>query len=313
MKHLGANVYNTGDEWPAGGIQIVAHDPINAVTGWNLVGAYENTVSTSGLTTTPPGLIDGPVYVYSGGYQVAADLMPGYGYWIKLLGDGQINIPGTLEKGSGKVVEYFKEDWGKIVLTDAAGLSYILYSVKGQVDLNKYEMPPVPPMGMFDIRFGSGRRAEDINSSIKTIEMSGITYPLTVRVENIDIRLQDETGKRINVNIKSGEDLVINDATINKLMLTSELIPEDYALEQNYPNPFNPSTFIEFSLPENSDNVNLTIYNTLGEQVAKLVNTALVAGKYQYKWNAGDVATGIYIYELRTDKFVLVKKMLLLK
>jgi hypothetical protein len=51
----------------------------------------------------------------------------------------------------------------------------------------------------------------------------------------------------------------------------------------------------------------------LGEKVSELVNTALVAGKYSYQWNAKNVATGMYIYELRTDKFVSVKKMMLMK
>jgi hypothetical protein len=143
--------------------------------------------------------------------------------------------------------------------------------------------------------------------------MSGVVYPLTVSVNGMDIRLMDETGKTVNVNLKSGEDVVISDATIQKLMVTGELIPAVYALEQNYPNPFNPSTVIEFSLPEDVGNVKLSIYNALGEKVAELVNTALTAGKYQYQWNAKNVATGMYIYELRTDKFVSVKKMLLLK
>ena len=97
-----------------------------------------------------------------------------------------------------------------------------MYSVKGEVDLDFYEMPPVPPTGMFDIRYSSGRIAEDLNSAIKTIEMSGVTYPLTVRVEGMDIRLQDETGAQLNVNLKSGEDIVISDATIQKLMVSGE-------------------------------------------------------------------------------------------
>jgi flagellar hook assembly protein FlgD len=136
---------------------------------------------------------------------------------------------------------------------------------------------------------------------------------LTVRVEEMDIRLQDVSGKQINLNLKSGEDVIISDATIQKLMVSGELIPDKYALEQNYPNPFNPSTVIEFSLPENVGNVRLSIYNALGEKVAELVNTALVAGKYSYQWNAQNVATGMYIYELRTDKFVVMRKMLLIK
>ncbi len=51
----------------------------------------------------------------------------------------------------------------------------------------------------------------------------------------------------------------------------------------------------------------------LGEKVAELVNTALTAGKYSYQWNAQNVATGMYIYELRTENFVSIKKMLLVK
>ena len=213
----------------------------------------------------------------------------------------------------GKPVEYFAEDWGKITLTDAAGISYTLYAVKEQVDLSQYDLPPAPPAGMFDIRYESGRIAEDINSSMKAIDMSGVTYPLTVRVEGMDIRIMDESGKMLNTNLKSGEDVVISESTIQKLMVSGELLPTVYSLEQNYPNPFNPSTVIEFSLPEDVANVKLSIYNALGEKVAELVNTSLQAGRYQYQWNAGSVATGMYIYELRTDKFVEVKKMLLVK
>ena len=195
--------------------------------------------------------------------------MPWDSYWVKTTAAGNITIPNVLAKGN-EVVELFKEDWGRIILTDAAGLSYTLYSVNGEVDLSQYEMPPLPPAGIFDIRFNSGRIAEDINSSIQTIDMVGITYPLTVRVEGMDIRLQDATGKALNQNLKSGEDVVIGDATIQKLMVSGKMIPSVYALEQNYPNPFNPSTMIEFSLPEDVGNVKLSIYNALGEKVAEL-------------------------------------------
>jgi len=326
MKHTGPRTYNTGpnppgDEWPASGILIVPHDPVSVFTGWNLIGAYEELATVAGLTTTPPGLIvAGSIYQYNSttpptGYTNPANLVPHRGYWVKINSPGGvINIPGALAKGSGELItERFKEDWGRIIITDAAGRSYTLYAVKGAVDLNLYELPPAPPAGMFDMRFSSGRVAEEINSSIQTIEMSGIEHPVTVRVENMDIRLTDESGKALNEFIKSGEEVVIRDAAISKLKVTGELKPVSYALEQNYPNPFNPSTVIEFSLPEDVNNVKLTIYNALGERMAELVNGNLTAGKYQYQWNAGSVATGMYIYELRTDEFVSVKKMVLMK
>ena len=78
------------------------------------------------------------------------------------------------------------------------------------------------------------------------------------------------------------------------------------------PLPMNPSTKIEFGLPETAD-VRFTIYNALGQKVTELVNTRLDAGRYSYEWNAGSNASGIYIYELRTNKFVSVKKMILIK
>jgi hypothetical protein len=311
MKHVGARTYNTGDEWPEGGIQVVEHGALIAEAGWNLIGGYEISIATSGITTNPPGLLTGSVYKYANGYFITNTLEPGLGYWIKLTGSGQIILPEEFAKG--EVVEYFPEDWGRIILTDATGINYTLYAVKGETDLNQYELPPAPPAGMFDIRFSSGRIAEDINNSVKTIDISGITYPLTVRVENMGLKLRDETGKTLNVNLKSGEDVVIRDATVMKLIVSGEIIPVEYSLEQNYPNPFNPNTLIEFSLPEDAANVKLSIYNALGEKVEELVNTSLTAGKYSYQWNASNVATGMYIYELRTEKFNAIKKMILLK
>jgi hypothetical protein len=306
MKHTGANTYNYS------GIQIVAHDPIVAATGWNLIGGYELNVLTANITTSPAGLQTGSVFQYGSGYTVATSLVPGYGYWIKLTAPGSINIPTSLAKGLAKN-EVNTSDWGKIIITDKSGKSYTLYTVKGEVNLNDFELPPAPPTGMFDVRFGSGRYAEELSAVNQSIELNSLEYPVTVRVENADIRLQDGTGNGLNERLKSGEQVIISNSAINKLVVSGDVIPTTYSLDQNYPNPFNPSTKIEFSLPEDVNNVTLTIYNALGQRVAELVNSKMESGKYSYVWNAGDVATGLYIYELRTDKFVSVKKMVVLK
>jgi hypothetical protein len=310
LKNNGTETYS----YPA--IGVVTHDPINATTGWNMFGGFENSVDPAALTTTPAGQIIYPVYKFipGSGYAAATSIDAGYGYWVKVASDCQINVPNALAKGNNKVAtDYLKDDWGRITVTDATGSSYTLYAVKGQVDLNKYELPPLPPAGVFDVRYSDGRIAEDINSDFQTIDMSGVKYPVKVKVDNMDIRLQDVTGNEINVNVKSGEEVSIGNSAINKLMVSGQLIPDKYALEQNYPNPFNPSTKIKFSLPENVKNVRITIYNMLGQKVSVLVNGAMQAGSYEYQWNAQNFASGMYIYELRTDKFVSIKKMMLLK
>jgi len=312
MKQSGANTYSTGDEWPTEGINIVPHDPISAATGWNLIGGYEYDAAVSGITTTPPGLLDSPVYGYSGGYQIVNFLIPGYGYWVKLSDSGLINIPESGAKRNIKTENYIQDGWGKIIISDASGKSFTLYATDGNENLNKYELPPIPPAGIFDVRFGSGRFAEDLNSEMKTINMSGLEYPIVVYVEDLDIKLQDETGKILKSSLKSGEDIIISHS-IGKLFVSSEVTPDKYSLEQNYPNPFNPSTKIEFSIAGDISNVKLTIYNSLGQRVAELINSKLDSGRYSYVWNASDMAAGLYIYELRTDKFVSVKKMILMK
>ena len=90
------------------------------------------------------------------------------------------------------------------------------------------------------------------------------------------------------------------------------LAPQDYVLEQNYPNPFNPSTTIKFGVPEKS-NVVLTIYNSLGAEVATLVNEVREAGSYEIHFNANNFSSGIYYYRIASGNFTEIKKMILLK
>lgn len=90
------------------------------------------------------------------------------------------------------------------------------------------------------------------------------------------------------------------------------VVPGDFKLSQNYPNPFNPVTTINFELP-NTANVNLTVYNMLGQKVATLVSGHKAAGSYSVKWNAENLSSGMYLYRLEFDNKVLSRKMLLLK
>lgn len=90
-------------------------------------------------------------------------------------------------------------------------------------------------------------------------------------------------------------------------------IPKSFSLNQNYPNPFNPSTTIRFDLPKSSF-VKLMVYNSLGSEVASLINENLNAGTYEYKWNGPQkLSSGIYYYRLVTNTFSDTKKMILIK
>lgn len=75
-------------------------------------------------------------------------------------------------------------------------------------------------------------------------------------------------------------------------------MPLRYALKQNYPNPFNPSTNISINLPERSE-VNISIFNSLGELISVIENSSLNAGSYNYMFNAKNFPSGVYIINMK--------------
>jgi hypothetical protein len=97
-----------------------------------------------------------------------------------------------------------------------------------------------------------------------------------------------------------------------KVEVAEEGIPTDYYLSQNYPNPFNPVTTIKFGLPEDTQ-VELSVYNILGQKVATLVNEYKRAGHYVVNFDGSNYASGTYFYVLRAGNKVLKNKMLLIK
>jgi len=88
--------------------------------------------------------------------------------------------------------------------------------------------------------------------------------------------------------------------------------PYTYKLEQNYPNPFNPRTKINYQLSMFGD-VELSVYNILGQKIVTLIAEKQAAGSYQVEWNASTYPTGIYYYILRSGSYTAFRKMALLK
>jgi uncharacterized lipoprotein YddW (UPF0748 family) len=96
------------------------------------------------------------------------------------------------------------------------------------------------------------------------------------------------------------------------VMSKERFIPETFQLLQNYPNPFNPSTTIYYSVPS-AGHVTINIYNILGEKVATLLDQIKPAGKYEVKFDASNLPSGIYICRLSWNERYTSIKMLLLK
>jgi len=110
----------------------------------------------------------------------------------------------------------------------------------------------------------------------------------------------------------AGEASVVSGSMSTNIGDDSVGIPIEYALSQNYPNPFNPTTSIRFALPE-SGQVQLDIYNMLGQRVMTVVNGPMSLGYHTVTFDASSLSSGLFLYRLQAGNVVLSKKMTLLK
>ena len=104
----------------------------------------------------------------------------------------------------------------------------------------------------------------------------------------------------------------VKDNPLTGVEQTASNVPSSFELMQNYPNPFNPSTRISYSLAKPSK-VLLRVYDILGQQVQTLVNREQAAGNYTVTFDAQNLASGVYFYQIQADNFVATKKLMLLK
>ncbi len=106
----------------------------------------------------------------------------------------------------------------------------------------------------------------------------------------------------------------INGVTYGTVDVEEEpnIIPSEYILYQNYPNPFNPSTTISFSIP-NYSRVVVKVFDILGREIQEIVNDYFYPGKHSVKFNANNLTSGVYLYQIVTNKTTRTLKMILQK
>ena len=114
------------------------------------------------------------------------------------------------------------------------------------------------------------------------------------------------------VGTKDGQIFLSRSSSVTDIGDNDNASPTEYKLAQNYPNPFNPSTTIEFVVPT-AGIYTLKVYNTLGQEVAKLVENELASGLHKVTFDASKLSSGMYIYKLSGNNVNVSKKMILMK
>ncbi|MGE5457757.1 MAG: CHRD domain-containing protein [Methanococcaceae archaeon] len=266
--------------WKTSGDQALTPELLKALITGKL---YVNVHSPA----NPNGEIRGQV-VLNGGWGFAASL------------NGFQEVPSTTSKASGT---------GSFVLT-TAGLSY---------DTTLSGIEPTAahihkaPIGQ------SGDVIKDIFPDLNKKSISGtwlFTDTDTMSADNVFSLITK--GLYVNAHTPAFPDgeirgqivTTVQEATVS--VRNTSVVPAKFKLEQNFPNPFNPATSIRFSLPA-SGQVNLTVYNLLGEAVTSLAAGYYTAGSYSVVFDASKLASGIYFCRLNTGNNIQIIKMMLLK
>jgi hypothetical protein len=103
-----------------------------------------------------------------------------------------------------------------------------------------------------------------------------------------------------------------NESQVDPQKSSSSISQCSFHLAQNYPNPFNPFTTISFSIPA-KQKVTLAIFNTLGQKIITLVDDILPAGHHSVQWQAEEMPSGLYFYQIKSGSYIATKKMILLR
>lgn len=322
------------------GLRISVLD-IPVSNSWNLIGSISSSVDVSSISSIPAGLVSGATfYGYSDtGYFSTTTLDPGRAYWVKPNGAGSLHLfsastAAPLKRGNEPTIPH---NFNTITVTDAKGRSRTLYigeSGNSPINLDKFEMPPTPPEGAFDVRFGSGRTVE---THARRLEKP-VQFPVLLQMQYypiiIEWSIDTKDTKYYTLTVDAGAGFsskrligkgqtTLNDPRSTKMLLTvaQEMpLPERFSLDQNYPNPFNPSTVIPFALPHTA-RVSIAVYNVLGEMVQALASDIeYEAGSYTVSFDASRLSTGVYYYRLTAVEvgnehvqFHDAKKLLLIK
>lgn len=320
---------NIGVNTIDGGVRDI--DTIDVSAGWNIVGSLSVDIDTSTIISIPPNIRSSNWYGFSGGYTISNIIVPAAAYWIKTNSAGKFIFSAREQMNKKNVIrENLLDQFNSITIADGTGNAQTLYfgvDVKKEIIQAFFEMPPSPPIGIFDARF----RTEDGDFILLTHsndKKGDVEYPIVIqsgsnilsiswniKTSETNYELNDGLGGKIfNSKILVGQGSVQITKVDNIFLNVSDegLLPTKFDLSQNYPNPFNPITTIRFSVPKEVQ-VELNIYNILGEKVKELKNEVMKPGYYEVEFDGTALASGIYFYSIKAGDFVETKKMVLIK
>ncbi len=295
--------------------------------GWNTIGALSCPVPVEDIKfdaysgQSLPSLASN-VYRYrtDRGYEQVSVIEPGIGYWVKIEGDGYLNMKTDPARcGESKVGVSHNGTTvvgNKLTIRDKALREGAVYVAPGvELNASRVSLPPVPPVGMFDVRFTSGRFVENADEPV--VEFHGVDYPVVLTMNNADFNytVVDAVSGDVLGTIGQGNGGTVeinNPKTFAVKLLKSGLTGAEYSLEQNMPNPTGNNTSIRFTLPE-SEKVTIKLYDVMGREVATIFEGIASAGSNVASFNSSELKSGTYTYTISAGSFTATRRMVVVK
>tara|TARA_Y100000588_G_scaffold192898_2_gene206990 strand:+ start:92180 stop:94537 length:2358 start_codon:yes stop_codon:yes gene_type:complete len=301
--------------FPFAGLTQVTGEPteglsISLNTDWNLISGISSPLNVNNIIDTDNLIIPGTLYGFQeSGYTSVEIISPGYGYWIRSSGEGEITLSSFL---SGGRIKSFQISNNANTLKIGNQTLYFGSDIEIEDPLS-FSLPPLPPAGVKDIRF------------------SGNTKLCTWDECKVEL-MNDNQLIQLEANIKDGSswEIVDNKGNVVKceglqiLELVNEL--ETFILRKSanarsisnlnlypaHPNPFNPVTTIRFNISEISE-VDVSIYNIQGRLVENLLKGQLSEGDHNLQWNANKFPSGVYFVMFEGNKVKEIEKIVFVK
>ena len=276
--------------------------------GWNTIGSLSFPTSIENLSVLPYGtgalpsrIGDVYGYVTNRGYQAVTEIEPGLGYWIKVAGSAylRLSLSAKASINSMAVREAVQSNSTRVTIADASNnQADVFVASKGIVD-NKamFELPPVPPHNIFDVRFTSQTSVED--EANPTIQLQGVTFPVSVTINNPATTyavVNPISGAVIGTAVAGRPNVItIADARTPYIRLMGEEAQAGALNVSVSPNPVTANATVSVVVPSTGA-VTVTVFDAVGSAVATLVNgDVLSAGVHNVELNGASLSAGRYI------------------
>ncbi|NQW30574.1 MAG: T9SS type A sorting domain-containing protein [Ignavibacteria bacterium] len=290
--------------------------PTRMYDGWNTIGSLSTAISTETVDLLPYGgggnfpTIEGDIYRYvtNRGYQAVSAIEPGLGYWMKIRGQAYLKMQakGILKSGVSfaSVRENMRSNSTVVVVSDASSKSADLYIAEDSKmeAANVFELPPVPPHNLFDVRFSNESYVEDAANPL--IRLQGVEFPITINVNNPthSYTVVNPVSGQVLGNIVAGRNnhILVTDSRTSAVKLLGEEVNLKLLDVSVSPNPIAVSGFVTLSVPQ-SGHVTVELFDAVGVRVNTLLSEYRASGVYSLDLNTASVANGRYMIRVSSN------------